>query len=261
MFSRMEQLQVYWKLRSAIAPKLRYSQCLYEDILAREAISGITWLDLGCGHQVLPEWRANEEKALLRDKTIVGIDCDFPSLTRHPNLSLKVCGNIGRLPFRDSSFDLVTANMVVEHLDDPGPQFQEIGRILKPGGRFIFHTVNRHGHFALLRRLTPHRLKDRIVRVLDGREAEDVFEVHYKANTRHRIEELSRAAGFRVVKIRMLVTDAVFEIIPPLAAVELLWIRALMTRPLRSLRTNIAAILQKPDAKMERLRMHPDPAP
>src|SRR5262249_53460014 len=186
------------------------SQCLYEDILAREAISGITWLDLGCGHQVLPEWRANEEKALLRDKTIVGIDCDFPSLTRHPNLSLKGCGNIGRLPFRDSSFDLVTANMVVEHLDDPRPQVQENGGILKPGGRFIFHTVNRHGHFALLRRLTPHRLKDRIVRVLDGREAEDVFEVHYKANTRHRIEELSRAAGFRVVKIRMLVTDAVF---------------------------------------------------
>jgi len=249
MYSREEQLRVYWKLQRTIVPKLRYSQYLYEDILAGEANSGITWLDLGCGRQLLPEWRAKEEEVLLRDKTIVGIDCDFPSLTRHANLSLKVCGNIGRLPFRDSSFELVTANMVVEHLDDPGPQFQEIGRILKPGGRFIFHTVNRHGHFAVLRLLTPQRLKNRIVRALDGREAEDVFEVHYKANTRRRIEELSRAAEFHVVKIRMLVTDAVFQIIPPLAAVELLWIRALMTRPLKSLRTNIAAILQKPEGK------------
>jgi ubiquinone/menaquinone biosynthesis C-methylase UbiE len=238
--------QTYWMLQRTLTPRLEYAQYLYEQILTREVTPGIIWLDLGCGHQLLPEWRAREEKALLLDKTIVGIDYDFPSLLKHQNLSLKVCGSISQLPFRKDSFDLVTANMVVEHLDDPETQFREIGRILKPGGRFIFHTPNRHGHFALMRRLTPRRAKNRLIHVLDGREPEDVFEVHYRANTKRKIEQLSESSGLHVVKIRMLVTDAVFKMIFPLAAVELIWIRALMTRPLEGLRTNIAAILQKP---------------
>jgi hypothetical protein len=44
----------------------------------------------------------------------------------------------------------------------------------------------------------------------------------------------------------MIVSDAITAVILPLAAIELLWIRLLMTAPMRPLRTNIIAILQKP---------------
>ena len=48
-----------------------------------------------------------------------------------------------RLPFADVSFDLVSANMVLEHLRDPARVFKEVARALAPGGAFVFVTPNR----------------------------------------------------------------------------------------------------------------------
>ena len=41
-----------------------------------------------------------------------------------------------RLPFADESFDVVTSLSVIEHQDDKVLAASEVGRILKPGGRF-----------------------------------------------------------------------------------------------------------------------------
>lgn len=133
--------KIYWNLQGIIVPTLKYSQYLYEDILKLHVNANIKWIDLGCGHRILPAWRSDEEKQLVRNcKMIIGIDYDLYSLRNHKNIFLKIRGHITKLPFRDSSFDLVTANMVVEHLESPDVQFQEVNRILKPGGVFIFHT-------------------------------------------------------------------------------------------------------------------------
>lgn len=43
------------------------------------------------------------------------------------------------LPFPDASFDTVTASLVFCSIDDPAPVLAEIHRVLKPGGRFLFH--------------------------------------------------------------------------------------------------------------------------
>lgn len=43
----------------------------------------------------------------------------------------------GTLPFPDSHFDLVIANMVFEYVHDPVPALKEIARVLKPKGRFL----------------------------------------------------------------------------------------------------------------------------
>lgn len=50
-----------------------------------------------------------------------------------------VDGDAHALPFPDASFDTVTASLVFCSIDDPGPVLAEVHRVLKPGGRFLFH--------------------------------------------------------------------------------------------------------------------------
>lgn len=246
MISRGQLLNLYWSARAQIAPTLRHAQDFYEDVLKDSVHSDSVWLDLGCGHQIFPEWRFSQEKELTRTcKTIVGVDYDFASLLRHRSIGMKVQSDIGTLPFADESFNLVTANMVVEHLDSPEKQFSEVARVLKRGGLFIFLTPNANGYFAVLRRFVPNAINNTLVSLLDGRRAADVFPVHYKANTAGRVKELADGSQFEVVNQRLLVTDAVFSVVPPLMLVELLWLRALMTSKLRPWRTNLLAILRK----------------
>jgi ubiquinone/menaquinone biosynthesis C-methylase UbiE len=246
MDSRRAMFWIYGRLKRLIAPELRYSQELYEETLKSRLTAETVWLDLGCGHQILPSWRAAEERKLVaRCRMIVGIDYDFDSLLRHRNLSSRAQGTITQLPFADNSFDLVTANMVVEHLDRPEEQFREVGRVLKSGGLFIFHTPNARGYATRLARLAPAGVKTKLAYLLDGRMENDVFETFYRANTQESIERAATAAGFEVSDIRMLVSDAVFGAAPPLAALELLWIRLLMTRAFKGLRTTIIAVLRR----------------
>jgi SAM-dependent methyltransferase len=40
------------------------------------------------------------------------------------------------LPFGDGAFDLVVANLVLHHIEPPGPLLAEVLRVLRPGGRF-----------------------------------------------------------------------------------------------------------------------------
>ncbi|HZE73307.1 MAG TPA: class I SAM-dependent methyltransferase [Pyrinomonadaceae bacterium] len=240
---------IYWSMRRRITPTLQGSQDIYEGVLRSIIKPDIRWLDIGCGHQILSEWRGNVEPELIPPRGIVvGIDYDLPSLKTHRSISLLVRGDVVQLPFAADSFDLVTANMVVEHLENPEIQFAEISRVLKPGGSFLFHTPNARGYFAILRRLLPNQFARQLVSVFDGRDAGDVFPVQYKANTTSSIDRFAAAAHLEVTKTRMVVSEAVTQVFPPLAFFELLCIRALMTEPLRPFRTNIIALLTKKSA-------------
>lgn len=238
--------QFYGFAKRQIVPSLVYSQSIYEDVLRENIINGANWLDVGCGHHLLPTWRVAQEKELFgRARHVVGIDFDFPSLLKHQTVSQKINGTADALPFRADYFDVATANMVVEHLDNPFVQFAEISRVLKPDGIFIFHTVNETGYFAKMRKAAPPKLVKKFARILDGREAEDVFDVHYKANRAETIERLARETDFKVEQIKLISSDAVFALVPPLAVAELLWLKLLMRPSLRRLRTNIIVILRK----------------
>lgn len=236
----------YGFAKRKIVPSLDYSQTIYENVLTSEVPAGANWLDVGCGHHLLPQWRLEQERELFaKAKQIVGMDYDFTSLLKHRTISQRIQATADRLPFADDYFDVATANMVVEHLDNPQIQFSEINRALKPNGIFIFHTVNEKGYFARMRKIVPNALVKKLTHLLDGRPADDVFAVQYKANREETIKALAEKTNFTVEKIKLLSSDAVFALIPPFAVVELFFIRLLMRDSFSKWRTNIIVVLKK----------------
>jgi SAM-dependent methyltransferase len=239
----------YRALKGVIHPSLRYAQTVYEDVLSGYVKTGTRWLDVGCGHHILPEWRGDAEAQMLaRCVLVVGVDADTQALSKHRSIHVRVAAKLPDLPFRPESFDLVTANMVVEHLATPAADFATMARLLTPGGYLVLHTPNALGHATIGARLVPEPLKKRLVRLLDGRVADDVYPTYYRANTPARIRAHADALRLEVERIALIGSDAVTALVPPLALLELLWIRLVSLPALAPLRSNMIAVLRKPDA-------------
>ena len=47
------------------------------------------------------------------------------------------------LPFPDASLDLVVSTLSLHHWDDPAPIFNEVARVLRPGGAFLIFDLRR----------------------------------------------------------------------------------------------------------------------
>jgi len=240
--------RIYWKLEQVIVPGLANSQRAYEEAIEEVTRPGVPrWLDLGCGHRLLPDWREAFERELLgRSEQVWGLDSHFDSLLVHRSIHRLVNGDIGALPFPDASFDLVTCNMVFEHLDAPERQLAEIQRVLKPEGRLVFHTPNARGYAVALSQALPNAFRKVLVRLLEGRPSVDVFPTFYRCNTPEQILSLSRAVGLNVESIRLVSSNAHFVVVPPLAVVELLYIRATQRESLKHLRSNLVVVLSRP---------------
>ena len=175
---------VYWRLVAGLAPGLVNSHHAYARALASEVERASQWLDLGCGHDFLPPFVSPQRLQAARSRCVsVGIDADGDALAKHRGLRHRVRGNIERLPFEAGTFDLATANMVVEHVASPEQLFAEIARVLKPGGRLLLHTPNADGYTTRLTSLLPDRLLAPIAATLLGRAAEDVYPTYYRPNT------------------------------------------------------------------------------
>lgn len=247
---RKALFEVYWKLERRIVPGLRYSQYEYEDTLFLRAPREGAWLDLGCGHALLPPWRLAQEQDLVScGAVIVGLDPDYSALQLHRSIKRRVAGDCSQIPFADESFDLVTANMVVEHLPHPEAQFREILRVLKPGGRFLFHTPNALGYPTMIAKSIPDFLKKKLALWLEDRAENDVYPTHYRANSKSRIVSIARQSGFQSAELSFVCTTAAFALIPPVALLELFFIRALRHRSMEKFRPVVIAYLSKGSAK------------
>ena len=95
-------------------------------------------LDLGCGTGVLTLALAR------RGLATVGIDHSEEMLVlarqklAAEGLGAELStGDVRELPFGDASFDVVTCQGLLHHLEDLRPCLQELDRVLKPGGSFF----------------------------------------------------------------------------------------------------------------------------
>ena len=233
-------------MEKRIVPDLTYSQTRYEAVLRRHVTPATRWLDLGCGRHLLSPWRQKEERELIaRAHSVVGIDLDFESLVDNDSITNRCQSSVVDLPFASESFSLVTANMVVEHLDEPAIMLRELRRVLAPGGRLIFHTPNARAFPTAVVRRIPDGLKKTLAYWLDGRQGKDVFPTYYRANDPGEIQEFATATGFEITELNLVSTTAVFALVAPLAALELLWIRSLRDTSRANRRSNIIAVLTR----------------
>jgi len=190
------------QLAQSVCPGLVHPQVRYKELLGRLLQPGSRWLDLGCGHEIVREWtlRPNEDEAALTfaPALCVGIDADGDALRKNHAMPYLVEGSICDLPFADGSFDVVTANMVIEHADRPEALLSEVWRVLRPKGVFVFHTPNKYYPASVMGRLVPRGIKSRLVARISGRDEHDVYPTFYRLNTLPAISGQSEAVGFRM---------------------------------------------------------------
>ncbi len=184
------------------------SQQPYAERLAEALRTPCRWLDLGCGHGFLPPWMdgwpvSDALAKAANGAEAFGIDLDRRAVRAHATLSRKIVGDIEQLPFAAATFDLVSANMVVEHVRDPVRLFGEVRRVLRPGGRFLIHTPNARGYTTRLARCVPGFLRPRIASLLQGRHEDDVYRTFYRANTTERLQRLAGQSGLACDELRV----------------------------------------------------------
>jgi len=121
----------------------------YQDIEMEKPI-----LDLGCGD-------GHFASTAFNSKIDVGID-PWKGPVRQAHIKgsyhLVINGEGNHLPFPDATFQTVISNSVLEHIEDLQPVLEEVSRIIKPGGKFIFCVPNHN----FLNNLSVSNFFDRI---------------------------------------------------------------------------------------------------
>jgi SAM-dependent methyltransferase len=193
----------------------------------------------------MPE--AEQRKMVSRCSSLTGLDVD-KAMKEHLLLTDRVMGLAGSSPFQDESFGLVTANMVVEHVDDCTALLADIYRILKPGGAFVFHTPNFRYYLIYLAYWIPDSLKGRIVWLLEQRCEDDLFVTRYHMNTVPCIQQMAEKAGFQVEEIRVVGSAGSFWRLGPLGTLECFILKALSILGGGKFRSNLLCALRKQTA-------------
>jgi len=134
-----------------------------------ENLKGIRLLDAGCGGGLLSEAfaragalvtgmdvRPGAIETARQHSTRVGLNIDYQ------------VGSVEDLTLPDEAFDVVVTSFVLEHVSDLRKAAQNIARVLKPQGRFLFSGINRTpltlmiitiGYQYLLRKIPPGTLR------------------------------------------------------------------------------------------------------
>src|ERR1039458_2123179 len=131
----------------------------YATLIAGDLSLEKRWLDAGTDSRILEEdldvlenWLVNQSEMT------IGMDL---RLIQHRNIPTLVGGSILDIPFADGSFDLVTCNMVIEHLREPARAIAEIARVLVRGGALIINTPNLWNYGVLANAILSKTLPER----------------------------------------------------------------------------------------------------
>lgn len=164
------------------------TESLEEDLVMDLAGSllGKSVLDVGCGDGTLAAGFCRK-----RASFVVGCDPDSRMIAKaaaQGDMVSFLRGRAERLPFRDQSFDVVTAVTVLCFTEDKSRAVKEMARVLRPGGRLVVGGLGRWSTWAASRR----------IRAWFG---DELWE-GARFTTAHELRALAEAAALRVDRVR-----------------------------------------------------------
>jgi len=169
-------------------------------------------LDVGCGEGIFTNYLAKS------NKNIYGLDLSKRDLSiakqsaRQLGVRVKyVRSDAAKMPFAGSSFDKVFSISTIEHIGDDRSTFNEIHRVLRPGGTLVFSVPLSANPglacWAVSWNQTIKNLLTNSVIASSSSVSEYARKIDKKFNHKRRytlesIRDILRATGFEVINIR-----------------------------------------------------------
>jgi len=149
-------------------------------------------LDIGCGRN--PWMLRSRAEGFAK---CIGIDPEVEPLC-DGNITL-MKGSAYALPLADNSVDVVTSVNVLEHLEHPRKAFAECKRVLRPNGLLLLITPNKLFPPLFAAQSIPHQLRQKLLKMLLGRDEDTVYPAYYRANTSRTLRKMLISTGFSVL--------------------------------------------------------------
>jgi len=215
----------------------------YELLIDQIVTSHSSWLDVGCGRAPFPNNESLSGELSRRCERMVGIDPD-PAVLENPFVHDRQQLTLDEF-FPDEKFDLITARMVVEHVQSPDAFVDGLVRATDIGSRVIFFTVNWLSLTAIAAHCTPMSVHNWVKRFLWRTAARDTFPTAYRMNQRHVLRSLMQAKGFKEESYSTLADASVFWRLPVLRNIELRYWQVTSTLRLPYPDSCILAVFQR----------------
>jgi len=181
-----------------------------------------------------------------RNRIIVSLDLNKKTLAMNPNRK-KILANGEEIPILNNIVDLIVAEHVFEHIENPDIVIKELNRILKSGGKLIIAVPNKNSYISLIGRLTPNRFHIFTNKLRGIKEAEiDTFPKFYRFNDLKTIFKKSKRYKFKICELLTFTGTADYTIFLPFH-IFFIVIHKMLEKVdlLKNFRINIVTVLEK----------------
>lgn len=136
----------WWDPTSEFRPLHEINPLRLEWINARAPLAGKTIVDIGCGGGILTESMAK------KGGNVTGIDlsekalkvADLHSLESGVQVRYELIAAEDLAAREPARYDIVTCMEMLEHVPDPAAIVAACAKLVKPGGKIFFSTINRN---------------------------------------------------------------------------------------------------------------------
>jgi len=136
----------WWDPTSEFRPLHEINPLRLEWINSRAPLAGKTVIDIGCGGGILAESMAK------KGAHVTGIDlsekalkvADLHSLESGVQVRYELIAAEDMAEREAGRFDIVTCMEMLEHVPDPAAIVAACAKLVKPGGKIFFSTINRN---------------------------------------------------------------------------------------------------------------------
>jgi SAM-dependent methyltransferase len=149
-------------------------------------------LDYGCGRGEYADDQIAYRRALRifkhRCRRVIGVDVD-ENARENPFLDDFYQIDNGKLPLADHSVDMCICDWVLEHIENPDLFFNEMRRIIRPGGYLCIRTTNRWSYISVVARIIKEKYHEQLLsKAQPARNEIDIFPKYFRCNSINKLK-------------------------------------------------------------------------